>query len=114
MCKQEMRENKCTRKERTRKRGRKSVGRKERKTAAQVCGGTGIKDKRRTEMQRAKDGGAENRRGWQYVREMKRGFGLLRPAVKQDGGQQGTLCQATEGAEQHERKQNEASGCTSH
>lgn len=38
---------------------------------------------------------------WQCVREMKRGLWALRPAVKQDGGQQGTLCQRTEGAEWH-------------
>lgn len=25
----------------------------------------------------------------------------LRPAVRQDGGQQGTVCQTTEGAERH-------------
>lgn len=43
------------------------------------------------------------------------GFWASSPAVKQDGGQRGTLCQTTEGGErQRERKQNEASGCASH
>lgn len=43
------------------------------------------------------------------------GFWASCPAVKQDGGQRGTLCQTTEGGErQRERKQNEAPGCASH
>lgn len=47
---------------------------------------------------------AENRRGWRALALCERNeerLWVLHPAVKQDGGQQGTLCQTTEGAEQH-------------
>lgn len=54
-------------------------------------------------MQRTKEGETENRRGWRALAVRERNeerLWALRPAVKQDGGQQGTLCQTTEGAEQ--------------
>lgn len=87
--------------ERARERGRKAVGGKRENN------GTGVRrerdkrrgrrcSERRTEKQRTDEAGER----WQYAREMTRGLWALWPAVKQDGGQQGTLCQTTEGAEQ--------------